>query len=113
MKSLPVAELHLHLEGTLEPETVFRLAERNKIALPYADVDELRRQFEFADLQAFLNLYYANMSTLRTAADFAEMTNAYLARAALAGVRHAEVFLDPQAHLVRGVALEEVMEGVD
>ena len=113
MKSLPVAELHLHLEGTLEPETVFRLAERNKIALPYADVDELRSQFEFADLQAFLNLYYANMSTLRTAADFAEMTNAYLARAALAGVRHAEVFLDPQAHLVRGVALEEVMEGVD
>ncbi|WP_020108246.1 adenosine deaminase [Nocardia sp. 348MFTsu5.1] len=112
MTSLPVAELHLHLEGTLEPETIFSLAERNKITLPYADVDELRSRFEFADLQSFLDLYYANMSTLRTAADFADMTNAYLARAALAGVRHAEVFLDPQAHLVRGVALEEVMEGV-
>lgn len=112
MTSLPVAELHLHLEGTLEPETVLGLAERNKIDLPYSDVDQLRARFDFADLQSFLDLYYANMSTLWTAADFAEMTDAYLARAARAGVRHAEVFLDPQAHLVRGVALEEVMEGV-
>ncbi|WP_207841924.1 adenosine deaminase [Williamsia soli] len=112
MTILPVAELHLHLEGTLEPETIFSLAERNKIALPYADVDELRARFDFADLQSFLDLYYANMSTLQTAADFAEMTNAYLTRAALAGVRHAEVFVDPQAHLLRGIALEEVMEGI-
>lgn len=112
MTILPVAELHLHLEGTLEPETIFGLAERNKIALPYADVDDLRARFDFADLQSFLDLYYANMATLQTAADFAEMTNAYLARAALAGVRHAEVFVDPQAHLLRGIALEEVMDGV-
>ncbi|MBA4024346.1 MAG: adenosine deaminase [Gordonia sp.] len=112
MTILPVAELHLHLEGTLEPETIFSLAERNKIALPYADVDELRAKFDFADLQSFLDLYYANMSTLQTAADFAEMTDAYLARAARAGVRHAEVFVDPQAHLLRGIALEEVMEGI-
>lgn len=112
MTILPVAELHLHLEGTLEPETIFSLAERNKIALPYADVDELRARFDFADLQSFLDLYYANMSTLQTAADFAEMTDAYLARAARAGVRHAEVFVDPQAHLLRGIALEEVMEGI-
>ncbi|OZG27736.1 adenosine deaminase [Williamsia sp. 1138] len=112
MTILPVAELHLHLEGTLEPETIFSLADRNKIALPYADVDELRARFDFADLQSFLDLYYANMSTLQTAADFAEMTNAYLARAARAGVRHAEVFVDPQAHLLRGIALEEVMEGI-
>jgi adenosine deaminase len=112
MTILPVAELHLHLEGTLEPETIFSLAERNKIALPYADVDELRARFDFSDLQSFLDLYYANMSTLQTAADFAEMTDAYLARAARAGVRHAEVFVDPQAHLLRGIALEEVMEGI-
>lgn len=109
---LPFAELHLHLEGTLEPETIFRLAERNKINLPYADVDALSSQYEFSDLQSFLNLYYANMATLQSAADFAEMTDAYLARAARGGVRHAEVFLDPQAHLIRGVALEDVMEGV-
>ena len=109
---LPFAELHLHLEGTLEPETIFALAERNRIELPYPDVDTLSAQYEFADLQSFLDLYYANMATLQTAADFAEMTDAYLARAARAGVRHAEVFLDPQAHLARGVALEEVMDGV-
>lgn len=112
MVPMPFAELHLHLEGTLEPETILRLAERNRIELPYADVDELSAQYDFADLQSFLNLYYANMATLQTAADFAEMTNAYLARAARAGVRHAEVFLDPQAHLSRGIALEEVMDGV-
>ncbi|OPX11100.1 adenosine deaminase [Mycobacterium sp. AT1] len=112
MVPMPFAELHLHLEGTLEPETILRLAERNRIDLPYADVDELSAQYDFADLQSFLNLYYANMATLQTAVDFAEMTDAYLARAARAGVRHAEVFLDPQAHLSRGIALEEVMDGV-
>ena len=112
MVPMPFAELHLHLEGTLEPETILRLAERNRIDLPYADVEELSAQYDFADLQSFLNLYYANMATLQTATDFAEMTDAYLARAARAGVRHAEVFLDPQAHLSRGIALEEVMDGV-
>ena len=112
MVPMPFAELHLHLEGTLEPETILRLAERNRITLPYADVDELSAQYDFSDLQSFLNLYYANMATLQTAADFAEMTDAYLARAARAGVLHAEVFLDPQAHLSRGIALEEVMDGV-
>jgi adenosine deaminase len=110
--TLPKAELHLHLEGTLEPETIFRLAERNQIRLPYADVSELSARYEFTGLQSFLDLYYANMATLLTAEDFADMTEAYLARAAAAGVCHAEVFLDPQAHLVRGVALETVMEGV-
>jgi adenosine deaminase len=109
---LPKAELHLHLEGTLEPETILRLAERNRVALPYRDVDELAARYEFEDLQSFLDLYYANMATLCTAQDFADMTEAYLARAAAAGVRHAEVFLDPQAHTARGVALEEVLDGV-
>jgi adenosine deaminase len=109
---LPYAELHLHLEGTLEPETIFTLAERNRVRLPYADVDDLARRYEFDDLQSFLDLYYANMATLQTAADFADMTTAYLARAAAGGVRHAEVFFDPQAHLNRGIALETVLEGV-
>jgi adenosine deaminase len=110
--TLPKAELHLHLEGTLEPETIFRLAERNRVRLPYADVTELAARYEFADLASFLDLYYANMAILRTAEDFADMTEAYLVRAAAAGVCHAEVFLDPQAHLARGLALDTVMEGV-
>jgi adenosine deaminase len=109
---LPCAELHLHLEGTLEPETIFALAERNRVPLPYADVADLARRYDFSDLQSFLDLYYANMATLRTAEDFADMTTAYLARAAAGGVRHAEVFLDPQAHLERGIPLETVLEGV-
>jgi len=109
---LPKAELHLHLEGTLEPETIFQIAERNRIALPYQDIDELAARYDFDDLQSFLDLYYANMAVLQTAEDFAEMTEAYLTRAAEAGVRHAEVFLDPQAHLVRGIPLEVVLDGV-
>ena len=109
---LPVAELHLHIEGTLEPELIFALAERNGIQLPYADLDELRSRYEFTDLQSFLDLYYANMAVLRTEQDFADMTRAYLSRAALAGVRHAEIMLDPQAHLSRGVALETCVNGV-
>ncbi|MEV7132505.1 adenosine deaminase [Arthrobacter sp. NPDC093128] len=111
-KLLPVAELHLHIEGTLEPELIFALAERNGIQLPYADLDELRSRYEFTDLQSFLDLYYANMAVLQTEQDFADMTRAYLARAAVAGVRHAEIMLDPQAHLSRGVALETCVNGV-
>jgi adenine deaminase len=110
--TLARAELHLHLEGTLEPETIFRLAERNRIRLPYADVSELAARYDFTDLRSFLDLYYENMAVLRSAEDFFEMTEAYLTRAAIAGVCHAEVFLDPQAHLARGIALETVMEGV-
>ncbi|WP_259678205.1 adenosine deaminase [Arthrobacter oryzae] len=109
---LPVAELHLHIEGTLEPELIFALAERNGISLPYADLDELRARYEFTDLQSFLDLYYANMAVLQTEQDFADMTRAYLARAALAGVRHAEIMLDPQAHLSRGVPLVTCVNGV-
>jgi adenosine deaminase len=110
--TLPKAELHLHLEGTLEPETIFRLAERNRVELPYRDIEDLAARYQFNDLQSFLDLYYANMATLRTPQDFADMTDAYLARAAVAGVRHAEVFLDPQAHIARGVPLEDVLDGV-
>ncbi|AUI52473.1 adenosine deaminase [Arthrobacter crystallopoietes] len=105
MTELPTVELHIHIEGTLEPELIFRLAERNGIELPYGDIEELRRHYEFIDLQSFLDLYYSNMAVLRTADDFADMTRAYLTRAAAAGVRHAEIMMDPQAHLSRGIPL--------
>jgi adenosine deaminase len=112
LAALPKVELHLHLEGTLEPETVFALAERNGVALPYADLADLRGRYEFTDLQSFLDLLYANQSVLRTAADFEELAASYLLRAAQGGVRHAEVFFDPQPHLERGVALADVVDGL-
>lgn len=111
-KPLPVAELHLHIEGTLQPELIFALAERNGIALPYSGLEELREKYEFTDLQSFLDLYYANMAVLRTEQDFADMTRAYLERAAAAGVRHAEIMMDPQAHVSRGIPLEVCVNGV-
>ncbi|WP_338683355.1 adenosine deaminase [Streptomyces acidiscabies] len=109
---IPKAELHLHIEGTLEPELVFTLAERNGVTLPYADTEALRRAYDFADLQSFLDLYYALMAVLRTEQDFADLADAYLARAAAQGVRHAEIFFDPQAHTARGVELGTVVEGL-
>jgi adenosine deaminase len=109
---LPTAELHLHLEGTLEPELAFSLAARNGTRLRYADLDALRRAYAFRDLQSFLDLYYELTAVLQTQEDFAELADAYFARAAAQGVRHAEVFVDPQAHLARGVPLEVVMEGL-
>jgi adenosine deaminase len=108
----PAVELHVHVEGTLEPELIMELAERNRVSLPYADLEDLRARYAFDDLQHFLDLYYANMAVLREPADFAAMTQAYLTRAAAAGVRHVELFVDPQAHLARGVAVEAVLEGV-
>ncbi|GAA1387196.1 adenosine deaminase [Kitasatospora putterlickiae] len=109
---LPKAELHLHIEGTLEPELAFALAARNGVTLPYADTEELRRAYAFTDLQSFLDLYYALMAVLRTEEDFAELAEAYLARAAAQGVRHAEIFFDPQAHTARGVPLAVVVDGL-
>ena len=109
---LPKAELHVHVEGTFEPELIFALAERNRIALPYASIDALRRAYEFTDLQSFLDLYYAAMAVLRTEADFAELAHAYFARARSQGVVHAELFFDPQAHTARGVAFETVIDGL-
>ncbi|MEO7022945.1 MAG: adenosine deaminase, partial [Leifsonia sp.] len=110
--ALPKAELHLHIEGTLEPELAFELAARNGIRLPYDSVDQLRRQYDFNDLQSFLNLYYETMDVLRTAADFADLTRHYLATAQAQGVRHVELFFDPQAHTARGIALETVLDGI-
>ncbi|MYW49813.1 adenosine deaminase [Streptomyces sp. SID161] len=109
---LPKAELHLHIEGTLEPELAFELAARNGVALPYADTGELRTAYRFEDLQSFLNLYYQLMAVLRTEQDFADLADAYLARAADQGVRHAEIFFDPQAHIARGLSLGTVVEGL-
>ena len=110
--ALPLAELHLHIEGTLQPELIFELAARNGLELPYADVEELRAKYKFTDLQSFLDLYYANMAVLQTEQDFADMTRAYLKRAADGGVRHVEVMVDPQAHVQRGIALETCINGV-
>jgi adenosine deaminase len=109
---LPTAELHLHLEGTLEPELAFRLAARNGTRLRYSDLDELRRAYAFTDLQSFLDLYYELTAVLQRPQDFADLADAYFARAAAQGVVHAEVFVDPQAHTSRGVPLEVVMEGL-
>ncbi|MEV6132059.1 adenosine deaminase [Streptomyces violaceusniger] len=112
MPPIPTAELHLHIEGTLEPDLAFALAERNGVELPYATQEELRAAYSFSDLQDFLNLYYALMTVLRTEDDFADLTNAYLARARAQGVRHAEIFFDPQAHTARGVEIDTVIRGV-
>ncbi|MFE7412310.1 adenosine deaminase [Streptomyces laurentii] len=110
--AFPKAELHLHIEGTLEPELAFALAARNGVTLPYADTEALREAYRFDDLQSFLDLYYALMAVLRTADDFTELADAYLARAAAQGVRHAEIFFDPQAHTARGVPIGTVVEGL-
>ncbi|MFJ8075003.1 adenosine deaminase [Streptomyces sp. NPDC096176] len=109
---LPKAELHLHIEGTLEPELAFALAARNGVTLPFADTEELRRAYLFKDLQSFLDLYYGLMAVLRTEDDFADLADAYLERAAAQGVRHAEIFFDPQAHTARGVSMGTVVEGL-
>ncbi|MEV6653798.1 adenosine deaminase [Streptomyces sp. NPDC051219] len=109
---LPKAELHLHIEGTLEPELAFALARRNGVELPYADSTQLRKAYLFEDLQSFLDLYYGLMAVLRTERDFTELAEAYLARAAEQGVRHAEIFFDPQAHTARGIPIGTVVEGL-
>ncbi|SDX80574.1 adenosine deaminase [Modestobacter sp. DSM 44400] len=102
----------MHIEGTLEPELAFALAGRNRTPLRHADLDELRRAYAFADLQSFLHLYYELTAVLQTPQDFTDLAEAYLVRAAAQGVRHAEVFVDPQAHTGRGVPLEVVFEGL-
>ncbi|TFD12095.1 adenosine deaminase [Cryobacterium sp. TMT4-10] len=110
--TLPLVELHLHIEGTLEPELILELAARNNVRLPWGSLDELRAQYEFTDLQSFLNLYYRNLDVLRERIDFTDLTRAYLERARTAGVRHAEIFFDPQAHTSRGVPLLTALGGV-
>ena len=112
LRGIPKAELHVHIEGTLEPEMMLDLARRNGLALPYASVEEARGAYDFADLQSFLDLYYKGMSVLLEKQDFYELTLAYLEKAAGQGVRHAEIFFDPQAHTGRGVPFETAITGI-
>ncbi|MDR1449784.1 MAG: adenosine deaminase [Propionibacteriaceae bacterium] len=112
IKALPKAELHLHIEGTLDPAMVFALAERNDVPLPWRDAAELAALYDFADLPGFLSLYYRCMAVLRVRQDFFDLAYAYYARAAADGVRHAEVFFDPQVHLDNGATLADVIGGL-
>jgi len=109
---LPKAELHLHIEGTLEPELLVTIARRNGVSLPTTDVAELRAEYLFEDLQTFLDLHYRNVAVLRSEQDFYDLATAYLRRAHTDGVRRAEIFFDPQQHLRNGVPLEAVMSGL-
>ncbi|MEV4114850.1 adenosine deaminase [Nonomuraea sp. NPDC049695] len=109
---LPKCELHLHIEGTLEPELKFELAERNSLELPYASVEEMRAAYDFDDLPSFLKIYYEGMQVLRTEPDFYDLAMAYLRKAAEQNVRYAEIFFDPQAHTSRGVPFDVVIRGL-
>ena len=111
VRSLPKAELHVHIEGTLEPEMMFRLGERNGFELPFESVDRLAEAYHFTNLQSFLDIYYQGAAVLQTPSDFYDLMAAYLDRAAADGVRHAEIFFDPQTHTKRGIGLEVVMGG--
>ncbi|WP_018950800.1 MULTISPECIES: adenosine deaminase [unclassified Thioalkalivibrio] len=110
--TLPKVELHLHIEGSLEPELMFALAERNDVDLPYASVEEVRAAYQFHDLQSFLDIYYAGACVLLTEQDFYDLTWAYLERCRDDHVRHTEIFFDPQTHTERGVPFATVIDGI-
>jgi len=111
IRGLPKVELHLHIEGTLEPEMMFEMAERNGVELPFADIGEVRAAYEFSDLQSFLDIYYQGAGVLQTEQDFYDLMWAYLTRMADENLRHAEIFFDPQTHTERGIAFETFMSG--
>lgn len=113
IRALPKAELHVHIEGTLEPEMMFALAARNGIALPWHDVESVRAAYDFSDLQSFLDIYYAGAASLVRAEDFRDLALAYFARADADGVVHAELFFDPQTHTARGVSIATVLDGLE
>ena len=113
LRLMPKAELHIHIEGSLEPELIFRLAQRNGVTLPYADVEALRAAYAFTDLQSFLDIYYAGAIVLLKEEDFFDMAWAYLEKAAADNVVHAEIFFDPQTHTARGVPFETVIKGLN
>jgi adenosine deaminase len=113
LRRMPKAELHLHIEGSLEPELIFELARRNHVALPYSSIEALRAAYAFSDLQSFLDIYYAGASVLLREQDFFDMAWAYFERAAADNVVHAEIFFDPQTHTGRGVAMETVIVGLE
>ena len=112
LRAMPKAELHIHIEGSLEPELIFALAARNGVALPYGDVEALRAAYAFTDLQSFLDIYYAGASVLLHEQDFFDMATAYFKRAAADNVVHAELFFDPQTHTDRGVPIATVIDGL-
>jgi adenosine deaminase len=112
LRAMPKAELHIHIEGSLEPEMIFALARRNGVTLPYANVEALRKAYAFTDLQSFLDIYYAGASVLLTEQDFYDMAWAYLEKAAADNVVRAELFFDPQTHIARGVPMEVVIHGL-
>ncbi|MDP1026418.1 adenosine deaminase [Sphingomonas sp. KR1UV-12] len=109
---LPKAELHLHIEGTLEPEMMVALAARNRVSIPFRSVEQVRAAYRFTDLQSFLDIYYAGADVLRTEDDFHDLALAYFDRAAADGVVHAEIFFDPQTHIHRGIPMQVVIEGL-
>lgn len=111
-RSIPKAELHIHIEGSLEPELIFALAQRNGVKLPYASVEALRAAYDFTDLQSFLDIYYAGASVLLQEADFYDMAWAYFERAKTDNVVHTELFFDPQTHTARGVPIATVIQGL-
>lgn len=112
IKALPKAELHLHIEGSLEPELMFELAERNKVPLPFASVEEVQAAYEFSDLQSFLDIYYAGAGVLLQVSDFFDLTWAYIQRVQKQNVRHIEIFFDPQIHTDRGIPFQTVITGI-
>lgn len=112
INNLPKAELHIHIEGSLEPELMFKIAARNGVKLPFKSIAEVRRAYQFTDLQSFLDIYYQGMQVLLDEQDFYEMTWAYLKKAAAQNVRHTEIFFDPQAHTQRGVGFATVIKGI-
>ena len=112
LRRMPKAELHIHIEGSLEPELIFALAKRNGVALAYADVDALRSAYAFTNLQSFLDIYYAGASVLLKEQDFYDMARAYFVKAAADNIVHAELFFDPQTHTARGVSMGTVINGL-
>ncbi len=112
INNLPKAELHLHIEGTFEPELMFKIAQRNSIKLPYESVNSLRKAYEFTQLQDFLDIYYQGMNVLLSEEDFFDLTWAYLQKVHSQSVRHVEIFFDPQGHTSRGVSFETTMNGI-
>ncbi|MDE0492116.1 adenosine deaminase [Psychrobacter sp. A3] len=112
IKKLPKAELHLHIEGSLEPELMFRLAQKNDIQIPYKDIDDVRRAYNFTNLQTFLDIYYAGANVLITQQDFYDLTWAYILKCVEDNVIHTEIFFDPQTHTERGVEFATVITGI-
>ena len=112
IKKLPKAELHLHIEGSLEPELMFRLAKKNQIAIPYETVEEVRSAYNFDNLQSFLDIYYAGANVLITESDFYDLTWEYIQRCVENNIIHTEIFFDPQTHTSRGIAFATVINGI-